>query len=287
MNSLAFITIAYGDYVKYVPHFAYSAHRTAPGSKIKIFLDAQPGRTIRRDIDALRAGGAALEIDTTTLAKYTWLEKLKKVGATTRIARWLLPKEALPDTRYALITDIDIFFLKEAQTIQAWHEARMKRTGLAFSNVLRKKGKRLTGIHFIDQAKYHGIVGPSQEEAHRHKTVRALLRGNTSRGPADEIFLANLIEWAYQRTYDIDYKPLMQAERKRPWHGLHLGASRNGEIDPYQLKSYLMISADEAGGQLLEIFHDELFHDTSIREEETFQKWLQHLGVDGWLKSRQ
>ncbi len=283
---IGFVAMAFGGYAKYVPHFAYSAHRAEPGSKIKVFLDSKPGGRIQHDIENLRKGGVDLEIDTTTMQEYQWMEKVEPGKQLLQAFRWILPREKLPKTRYNLICDIDIFFLREGEGIEAFHKDRMKRTGLAFSNVLRKGQKRLTGIHCIDKPAYYEIVGLAIKHAHRPASFKKFINGTTTRGDADETFLANLVGAGYKYSLDIDYKELMKHERKRPWHGLHLGAART-EIDAKKVKTFLTISLDEAGAQLLEIFHDDLFWQTSIFKEATFRKFADFIGVNGWLKSRQ
>jgi len=112
-------------------------------------------------------------------------------------------------TKYTYISDIDILY---TEIILPFHLIQIKKTGLPFSNIVRKNELRLSGLHFVDS------------EAWYRDTQKT--RKNLEKLYHDEKMLYHIAS----ENYDISKVPVGLVNR--PVHGIHC-STEGKPRDPY------------------------------------------------------
>lgn len=243
-KNLCFSRIVFGDYARYIPLYIYSALKAYPGANIVIFLEKLPDSTIMEAVDLLRKENSGdIIIDVVFLSSVQHLQNTKINGGGFRIARWLIPEKYFIDYQYVLISDVDIFFLKENPDIITFHIDKIKHTGLPFSNSIRPNSKRITGIHFISCEDYYNCVGNIIDKTGLDSNCLLELLKDLPNND-DEEFLYNLL------SKSMDISVLESQPYDRPWHGLHLGVARGQIISNIKWTENSSLSKEAAREQL-------------------------------------
>jgi hypothetical protein len=153
----------------------------------------------------------------------------------------------------AWITDADIMVLRESPTIQEFHQAEMKVTGICYSNSPRNNGEerafeRVTGLNYVTPEWYEKTFNA------RERWYLRLQAGEIGKDRLDdEIMLKKIIEESCLGMAP-KFKPLYKRH-----HGIHFGTARayrwhepqmryiglSMRISPEQAKQWQAIVSDD------------------------------------------
>jgi len=272
-SSLCFSTVVFGDYKKYLPFYIYSALKSYPGASVRLFLDGPPETAVARDIEILRRASLGnIVLDTEWVRQYMpAFVHYDIIGGGAKLLRWLVPGAMMQNESHILFSDVDIFILREKRDLLSFHCDRIERTGLPFSNRIRKNQRRLTGIHFVTREDYYATLGTLASELLRDSSAMRLFLNGIGR---DEEFLYKLISSC------MDLSRLTLEPYVRPWHGLHLGAARGDTVDKAKFAANSSLSRQEAKLQLYECLLDPVFRSLkTVRDDKSFDNYLHFLGV--------
>lgn len=242
MNSdLCIITWVYGKkYQGWIPIFVYSIKKNYPEYDIKIFLDQRLSIGIKNMLSKFGLLDSVDIIENTIeVREYTYLTDMEK-----RCCRWLVTGDSRLDKyEYIYVGDIDIYIVKEKNTLKEQHIDHLKQVQGIYSNALRLtisdyiKNKnyrnkshllRLTGLHFFKNKEYQIAVGKNQKRIldylFRKKRIHLI----------DHIFFEDdeRCLWLLVTLSRIKYKTLsyeLSEEVFRPLHGVHFALGRESE----------------------------------------------------------
>lgn len=284
MRSLCFAAYVFGEYQKYIPLFTYSALRQYPQAYVKVYLDSTMKDSIKEVLLRIRE---ELSSNFEVLENYTLdinidQERVNIIGGVKKIYRWLLPEDEFLNFDYLYIGDIDVFFLREEIPLLDFHIIHCNKTGLPFSNIVRKLSTgnltdRLTGLHFIDRRNYYEMVGPLISEYLRNTECLENVLRHMKR---DEQFLYHLVS----RSMDIkcfENDIILNDVRYRPWHGLHLRAanSKNCKMDIGVGEAYAPRICDAKRQMQYLIRDDLLLYIIKMSDVQEVYKFLRFLRV--------
>lgn len=202
-SQLCWAPFVWGEYRHFVPIYIASILRSYPDSYVRAFVHGE----LQQDLlDHLRSQiSDRFEIHAAApLQVRRWEHRMA--------TRWFLPRGSFAGFRYGYIGDVDILVLREPEGITAPHADHAQFLGVPYSNIVRAKGKRLTGLHFIEVEPYY-------------ERMAAVL----DRCRDDEPFCSRNNETVlYDMVQEGIGLPLerMQQRPYRPHHGIHLGLFR-------------------------------------------------------------
>ncbi len=207
----------FGSYIKYVPYFVYGINRSYPDYKVKIFV-----REVLTDSQRATIKGRCEIIDGFDPVKPAG----NMFGGFYRAVRFIIPYEYFRGSDYVYIGDVDMLIVREDPPLKEAHINHMQKTGLCFSNQIRKGTTRLTGLHFFETEPYYEKMQPVIQRCINDP----LFLQNMVRGCArDEHFLYNIVEQGIGFG-DVKEKITAGGELDyRPHHGAHIGLLRSSD----------------------------------------------------------
>ena len=210
-SELCIVAYVYGKYTHFIPLYIYSILRAYPDYWVKIFL---PGINASNNFKLLN------ELKRRGFNRFEIIENFKicKHADYKKHARWLIPKNEFNEFKYVYVGDVDFIILPENPSILDFHVAQMKKSGLCYSNVVRKNTKKLTGLHFFEVEPYYREMDKIISDSVAKEIPSSV---NVDVGGWNEKFLYSMVESAFGTPPT--YKWLT-----RPHHGLHLGYFRIG-----------------------------------------------------------
>jgi hypothetical protein len=129
-----------------------------------------------------------------------------------RAARWFIPAAAFTGFEYGYIGDVDMLVLREPEGVTRPHSAHADVLGIPYSNAVREKQHRLTGLHFINVEPYFEKMAPFLEAYRRDGKFCCM---------NNERVLYEMV----QEGIGIPVERMRQ-NHYRPHHGIHLGLFR-------------------------------------------------------------
>ncbi len=193
-------------YEKYIPYFIFFILKSYPSYAVKIFFTDKLTPKTRLAIKRLRTMGEVEVVE-------GFFNDLPSSNQELKSFRWIIPQRYFSKYKYAYIGDVDMLICREDKPLREQHIDQMKRTGLPYSNCVRVKTKRLTGLHFLEVKPYYKGM---------NKTIRAYhrkLKAGKLRSSGNEGILYKMIEES-----GVGLPPPGRCHR--PHHGLHLGQWR-------------------------------------------------------------
>lgn len=223
-KNLIFVYYVFGAYTKYVPFCVYGIFKSYPNSYIKIFVDNELKESEKIPLKLFNTDN--LEIKENYKLPNEIKGKMK--GGNLKAARWIIPFEEFKDYKYVYIGDIDMLICEEQPTLLESHIEHMNKTGLPFSNGIRKNSTRLTGLHFFETELYFNKMNNIIEKC---LTDEIYLNNLTKDCERNEHFLYKLVESACgfgnMKDRITDGGDLYY----RPHHGAHLGLLRKPTVE--------------------------------------------------------
>jgi hypothetical protein len=148
---ILFFTVANARYEPFVlPYLASVLHHN-PGAGVEIRME-RPEKFAAENRPALDLLDQHFP-ERFDLTKIVRDDELSRSESSPKLIRWLSTPERKAE--YLYIGDIDILVLEE---VAPAHLARMRRTGLPYSNIQRPNQPRLTGLHFTRWDAYYPQV---------------------------------------------------------------------------------------------------------------------------------
>jgi len=144
------LTAALGAYDKYAIVFAASALHSTHDTRIEIIL-SDKDRFVEENHVAIKILSSQFDAERLCLSQIP--DVLSKSKMIPHSVRFLFEPSVRTD--YVYITDVDIIML-EPHFVELYLQD-MDRTGSDFSNVVRHRTKRLTGLHFTKWDAYYPV----------------------------------------------------------------------------------------------------------------------------------
>lgn len=221
---LTFVTYVFGDYYRYIPYYIFGINHSYPEHRIRVFTDrplTEKEKHVLYPMQSYELRVFNIRLDRNYIR-----------GGNGRAFRWLIPWEEMKDLSYSYIGDVDMMIGREDPTLLESHKRHMRDTGLPFSNGIRREGRRMSGLHFIDVKPYYDKVGPVIESYLKDKEKLAEALKKCDR---NEHFLYNMIKSVFSLN-GMEAKITDGGELYyRPHHGLHLGLLRSGTPEKIEL----------------------------------------------------
>ena len=150
-----------------------------------------------------------------------------------RTYRWLIPKKEFQEFIYVYIGDIDFLIIREEPSHLDFHIKHSKIIHLPYSNIIRKKKNRLSGLHFFCVEKYFEKLEEQInfyfENPYRILSFFSQIKKKSGKSLYNEEFLYWLIKEG------IGFANIKQYPY-RPHHGFHLGCLRDDILKPGYLE---------------------------------------------------
>lgn len=218
-NSLCFITIASGMYCDYVSLYIYFITKAYPNDFVRVYIQEKESRKLFEQVNRI------VHSDNWSIIFNYKMDYPRNVF-THQSLRFFIIDEITKSFPYNYIGDVDILIAKEKVPLVIQHQEHADFIGLPYSNTIRPKSKRLTGLHFVKSAEYYNRIQP-----YIKKYLRQLKINNTEYYRDDEILyaLCNDAGMIPQKEADLgcsteDHHYNTQTYNFRPHHGLHLRA---------------------------------------------------------------
>jgi hypothetical protein len=222
---LCFVAFVYGSYTQYIPFYIYSILKSYPDYYVKIFVNEKLNNRENKCLDMIREQlSTNFEIRENYFEEFN-IEELKIPEEGKKAIRFLIPKEEFVDFENVYFGDIDFLIVKEHPKLLEGHLAHCEKTGLPYSNLVRKNSKRLTGLHFYKVDEYYSRMN---KLIYNYLDNKDKLVSQLSKYKWDEEFLYEIVKEG------IGIEGLSYNDY-RPHHGFHIGTIRHGKI----LKGYL------------------------------------------------
>lgn len=207
-------TCCNGPYIEFIPIFILSHLYHNPECFVEIGYD---GKMNKQTINSLAYVNSLYEGSFLVKERRVGVMpfgKGKEIPCTPNLTRFIVEPDVKAD--YVYVSDIDIICLQKG--ILDIHVKDMERTGLPYSNIVRKrqsedqKHVRLTGLHFSPWKNFYPI--PEFTDL-----IKQNIQGH------DEVFLYEMVK---KRFPDFDYENTF-----RPVHGIHVSLNRQpvGELN--------------------------------------------------------
>lgn len=251
-KKLCIAVYVFGVYTKYIPFYIYSILRAYPNYFVKVFCNETITESERKALTLIKGKlSDHFEVLENYGNEYNYLNQTNMIGGGQIAMRWLLPERFFSEFDYVYIGDVDFLIFREDPSLLEFHIDNCNRLDLPFSNAVRVKNglieKRLTGLHFYATKPYYNALN---DRIHKLLFDKKLLFDEINKHERNEHFLFNLVKDA------IEFDPEVLSFSPRPWHGLHLGVSRN-QKDKITYETFLTIEA--LNKEIKALLKDELF----------------------------
>lgn len=254
---LCFVAFVYGDYTQYIPFYIYSILKSYPEYYVKIFVNKKLNSIENKALEMIRERlSTNFEIRENYFKEFN-IEELKIPEEGKKALRFLLPKEEFLNFENVYFGDIDFLIVKETPNLLEGHLEHCKKTGLPYSNIVRKNSKRLTGLHFYKVDEYYNKM---DEIIYSYLENKDKLVSHLSKYKWDEEFLYDIVKEG------IGFEGLSKYDY-RPHHGFHIGTIRHGKITKGYLENgehnpvHMLPSYTELKNKLAVYYRDPLFLD--------------------------
>ena len=201
------------NYEKYIPYFIYFITKSYPNYFIKIlFLESLSIKT-KELIDVI--GNPLVSIEE------NFFKGFPKDNQQLKSIRWITPKDVFSDFDYVYIGDVDILICEENPTLHNIHITHLKNNNLSYSNSIRPKQKRLTGLHFFKVKEYYEKMSNIIKE---YTTKLKNRKISLSQRYRNEHLLYDIVNKGVGSLPQDKFR--IDIDGSGPHHGLHLGIWR-------------------------------------------------------------
>lgn len=201
------------NYEKYIPYFIYFITESYPNYYVKIlFLDKLNKKT--KDLITL-IGSSLVSIEENFFKGFpNTNQELKSI-------RWLVPYEVFEEYDYVYIGDVDILICEEKINLLDTHISHMEKNNIPYSNAIRNKQKRFTGLHFFKVKEYYECMSKVIDK-YSNKIKNKQLR--LTQNYRNEHLLYDMINEGVKKLPKDEHR--IDIDGSGPHHGLHLGIWR-------------------------------------------------------------
>jgi hypothetical protein len=201
------------NYEKYIPYFIYFITESYPNYYIKIlFLDKLNKKT--KDLITL--------IDSPLVSiEENFFKGFPNTNQELKSIRWLVPYEVFEEYDYVYIGDVDILICEEKINLLDIHISHMEKNNIPYSNAIRNKQKRFTGLHFFKVKEYYEYMSKVIEK-YSNKIKNKQLR--LTQNYRNEHLLYDMINEGVKKLPKDEHR--IDINGSGPHHGLHLGIWR-------------------------------------------------------------
>ncbi|MCP3032938.1 hypothetical protein LF817_16555 [Halobacillus sp. A1] len=264
---LCLVAFVYGSYTQYIPFYVYSILKSYPNYYVKIFVNKKLSKVENDCLEMIRDRlSSNFEIKENYFKEFD-IDNLELSEEGKKAIRFLIPRKEFIDFENVYFGDIDILIVNELPSLLEGHLKHCEKTGLPYSNLVRKNSKRLTGLHFYKVKEYYDKMDEILDDylMNKDKLVNQLLEYRW-----DEEFLFDIVNDG------IGTKGL-SGNDYRPHHGFHIGTIRHGKIEKGYLENgqnnvvHLLPNYPELKSKLAVYYRDPLFLDILER--------IQNLGI--------
>lgn len=213
LNKMCVSVVSDKKYEKYIPYFIYFINKSYPTYHIKILFLGVLSNKIKSLIQYMDNPLVTIEENFFKNAP-TSNQELKSI-------RWLIPKEIFKDFEYVYIGDVDMLICKEIPTLLEQHTTHIEKNNIPYSNCIRPKTTRLTGLHFFKVKEYYQQMGDiikQQTKKINNKNFKF------KSGYRNEHFLYDIIKKGIGKLPKDENR--IDVGGSGPHHGLHLGIWR-------------------------------------------------------------
>jgi len=211
-----------GGYERYLPHFMWFLSRVYPDYGLRVVTT--PRDRVSAEIRA------SVPVDHDYRFVVDPISELPLKGQPLKTLRWLLDELVFEPYENAYIGDVDILLCPEERGIEAVHISHCEANGLPYSNCLRPRQERLSGLHFIRRRPYYEAVGGLLKDYRRR-----LLAGAFGKQRNEEVLYHLMVESGIglpKEENRIDW------EGSGPHHGVHTGLWRVRRPNPDPMDSF-------------------------------------------------
>ncbi|MBX2882672.1 MAG: hypothetical protein KTR32_22165 [Granulosicoccus sp.] len=216
-------------YEGYVPLFVHFAKRACPHAHVLVYVMGTPDPLVSETLDKLGITPESYTIQSDFRLEYG------NSALAAKTSRWTLPLCPIAQSYDQLyVGDIDILLCRETgDSLFVQHQLHAERLGIPISNKVRVGSRRLTGLHYVQTARYLESVLPAIEDLHQFlidcQHNPQLFSEKYSEPGADENVLYQLVE-----SSEPEWIEQLSQTSFRPHHGVHIGLFRStpkpGEI---------------------------------------------------------
>jgi len=253
LHKLCISAYVFGEYTRYIPYYIYSIIKSYPEYTVKIFVHDFLSKKEKTCLNMLKSKYPShfeiIENYRNKMLSYAVKTEENRTLLTT--LRWLIPSSEFEGFDYAYIGDIDYLIIKEEPGILQGHIEHCKKTGLPYSNMIRKESRRLTGLHFFEVKSYYEKMKNIIDYYYKNISELQSLIKQFNESP-NEAFLYLIVSQNIGIIEEIKHGKELQY---RPEHGFHLGNIRAGII---RRDGYLHRYA--ANPHLIQYCYDDIFY---------------------------
>lgn len=203
---LCITTVVSRSYQKFIPMFLFFCLKSYPDYGVKLFLTEKLKPVYTNITNQLHKLGDIQIVEECYGGYPRSPHELKTL-------RWITTSDNFKGYDYIYVGDIDIMICREKESLLDQHLKHCKEIGLPYSNSVRPKSHRLSGLHFIKKDEYYLRMDPIIK-----KKYRKLLKAGKLFGIKNEEILYNMI-----RKVKFDFPKGWF----RPHHGIHLRVWRH------------------------------------------------------------
>ncbi len=216
------------NYEKYIPYFIYFITKSYPKYYIKIlFLDKMSVKT-KELIKLINNPLVALE--------EKFFQSFSKDNQQLKSIRWIIPKNIFKDYDYVYIGDVDILICEESPELAQTHIRHLEKNILPYSNSIRNKQKRFTGLHFFKVKDYYNDMSDIIKE---YTIILKNKRVKLSHSYRNEHLLYDIIKKGIGKLPKKEFR--IDVDGSGPHHGLHLGIWRGYKTNiPQKVKNQII-----------------------------------------------
>lgn len=168
MKDLCIVAVVDDGYQEYVPLYLYFLSRAYPRYEARIYFRGRFHPQVSDALDSLR-DTARFEI---LPIPYDFDESNPQA---IKSVRWVLYDDAFLDFEYVYIGDIDMFVVPEETPLHEVHAAHCREIARPYSNRVRGRQRKLTGLHFVQTREYFDALRPTMDR-YREAALRGALQ---------------------------------------------------------------------------------------------------------------
>ena len=212
-NKICISVVVNKNYEKYIPYFIYFITKSYPNYFIKVLFLGSLSEKTKELINVIN--NDLVSIEEKFFAGYPKdNQRLKSI-------RWVIPEDVFSDFDYVYIGDVDILICKETPTLADTHMVHLKNNNLPYSNSIRPKQKRFTGLHFFKVKEYYEKMSNIIKQYSTKLKNRKL---SLSQRYRNEHLLYDIINKGIGKLPQNKFR--IDIGGSGPHHGLHLGIWR-------------------------------------------------------------
>ena len=216
-TKLCVAVYAYGDYLVYIPAYAFSVLCAYENYSCKVYLSASSPEWLNEAFRTLAAQfDKRFQVVLLDEESKQILKILESHGCQPGF-RWFLPYDTVREFDFVYVGDVDFLIVPEEPALGQQHLEHMKFEGVEYSN-LDRGDTRLSGLHFCRAEFFNHSY-----DAEFFSYIQESLKAFHGVSGIDEYLLYKIVERRYGA--------ICQKGKFRPGHGFHFAACRRSFLE--------------------------------------------------------